>query len=155
MNHRLSFRPIHEEDLAFLARLYATTRAEEMAMVPWTEEQKASFLQMQFDAQHTHYQNHCPDAEFSMVLMDGEPIGRLYLDRREDEHRVVDIALLPEHRGQGLGRALMEDVLAEARAAQKVVRIHVERNNPALRLYDRLGFKEIGDTGVYLLMEAS
>lgn len=87
------------------------------------------------------------------MLSHDRPIGRLYVDRRADEIRVVDIALLPEHRRQGIGSALLENILAEAAAAHKPVRIHVEKFNPALRLYQRLGFHQVRDTGVYFLME--
>ena len=149
----ISFRPITDADLAFLAELYASTRADEMASVPWSQEEKDSFLKMQFDAQHTFYSEQFPDASFDLVLENGEPIGRLYIDRREEEHRLIDIALLPEHRGKGLGGRLMDDVLADAAGAGKMVRIHVEQNNPAMRLYKRLGFRKIEDQGVYDLME--
>ena len=149
----LGFRPIEESDLSFLRELYASTRAQEMAMVPWPEEEKESFLTMQFEAQHQFYKGQFPDAQFDVVLEDGKPIGRLYLDRREDEHRLIDIALLPEHRGRGLGGRLMGDVLDEAASVGKIVRIHVEQNNTAMRLYTRLGFEKIEDQGVYDLME--
>lgn len=149
----LSFRPIREDDQDFLRRLYHSTRAEEMAVVPWPEEQKRIFLDQQFEAQHTFYMEGFTAAEFSILEAEGEPIGRLYLDRREGEHRLIDIALLPEARGQGLGTKLLEDVLAEAGEAGKKVRIHVERFNPALRLYDRLGFRQIEEQGPYFLME--
>lgn len=149
----IDFRPITDDDLPFLRRLYGSTREQEMAVVPWTEEQKEDFLDQQFHAQHTFYQDQFSDAEFSLVLVDGEPAGRLYLDRREDEIRVIDIALSPEHRGQGLGGRLMRDVMDEAGGESKAVRIHVERNNPALRFYDRLGFQYVEDQGPYFLME--
>ena len=142
-----------ESDLPFLRRLYDSTRAAEMEILDWTDAQKEEFLGMQFQAQHTFYQEHFPDAEYSVVEKEGAAIGRLYLDRREDEHRLIDIALLPECRRSGLGGALMEKVLGEAREAGKLVRIHVERNNPAMRLYDRLGFVNVEDQGVYYLME--
>lgn len=149
----LSFRPISEADTDFLARLYASTRADEMAAVPWSEEEKARFLRFQFEAQHRYYHETFRGATFDLVLQAGEPIGRLYLDRREDEHRLIDIALLPEHRGRGLGTALLRQVLDGAAAAGKKVRIHVEYNNPAMRLYRRLGFERVDDQGVYHLME--
>ena len=150
---RVGFRPIEDGDRDFLCRLYASTRAEELAVVDWSEEQKTAFLEQQFEAQHTFYRDTFKNASFDLILVDGEPAGRLYLDPREDELRLIDIALLPEHRGQGLGASLMEDVLAKGQAAGLPVRIHVERNNPALRLYHRLGFTEIEDHGVYYLME--
>ncbi len=149
----LTFRPITEADRPFLRELYASTRAEEVAVVPWSDEEKQAFLLQQFEAQHRFYQEQFPDASFDLVLEDGTPIGRLYLDRRDDEHRVIDIALVPEKRGAGLGRRLMRDVLDEAAGNGKKVRIHVEQNNPAMRLYERLGFSRVEDQGVYWLME--
>jgi ribosomal protein S18 acetylase RimI-like enzyme len=108
---------------------------------------------MQFVAQHKFYMEQFSAADFHIVELHDQPIGRLYVDRREDEIRIIDIALLPEHRNKGIGSALLKDILTEAHAAALPVRIHVERNNPALGLYQRLGFREIGDQGVYLLME--
>lgn len=151
----ISFRPITDEDRDFLARLYASTRAEEMAMVPWDQAEKDQFLAFQFAAQHTFYQDNFKSASFDVILHHGKPIGRLYLDRRHDEHRLIDIALLPEQRGAGLGTQLMDRVLGDAAAEGKKVRIHVEQNNPAMRLYQRLGFRQVEDQGVYQLMEWS
>lgn len=124
-----------------------------MAAVPWSDQEKDDFLRFQFDAQHKYYMQQFPKAAFDLVLLGGEPIGRLYIDRREDEIRLIDIALLPESRGQGLGGAIMQDILAEGEEAGKLVRIHVEHNNPAMRLYLRLGFEKIEEQGVYHLME--
>ncbi|MCP3957821.1 MAG: GNAT family N-acetyltransferase [bacterium] len=146
-------RPITPGDDEFLLRVYASTRADEMAVVPWSEDEKEDFLRFQFDAQHKYYQEHFPRAAFDLILLDGEPIGRLYVDRRDDEIRLIDIALLPESRGGGLGGAIMREILAEGEAAGKLVRIHVEQNNPALKLYRRLGFEQIEEQGVYYLME--
>ena len=149
----VDLRPIRPDDEAFLYRVFAGTREPEMALLGWNEEQKTAFLWMQFQAQHRYYQEHFPAASFDLIVRDNAPVGRLYVDRRDDEIRVIDIALLPEHRRAGIGGALLRDLLAEADRAGKPVRIHVERNNPALRLYERLGFVRIGDTGVYYLME--
>jgi GNAT superfamily N-acetyltransferase len=149
----VTLRPIAAEDLEFLHRLYASTRHDEMRLIDWSDERKESFVRFQFDAQHRYYQEQFPTATFDVVL-DGEiPIGRLYVDRRADEIRLIDIALLPEHRGQGIGGTLMRRTLTEARLAGKPVRIHVERENPARRLYDLLGFQPIEEQGVYDLME--
>src|SRR3954447_9706912 len=136
----LSFRRITDADLPFLGRLYASTRTEELAVKPWSEEQKAVFLQQQFEAQHDHYQRYFQDADFLVIERGGAPIGRLYLWREAREHRIVDIALLPEHRRKGLGEALLRDLLDEAATARKAVTIHVEKFNPAMGLYRRLGF---------------
>jgi ribosomal protein S18 acetylase RimI-like enzyme len=151
----VELRPVRARDLPFLRQVYAGTRAEELAQVPWDDVQKSEFLLMQFDAQHEYYSEQFPDARFDVVLDRGRPVGRLYVDRRADEIRVIDIAFLPESRGKGLGGALLRALLDEAAAAAKPVRIHVEKLNRALRLYRRLGFTEIEDQGVYLLMEWS
>jgi ribosomal protein S18 acetylase RimI-like enzyme len=148
----LTFRPITDADLPFLNRLYASTRTQELAPVPWTEEQKAAFLDMQFTAQHAHYQEHYPGAQWLVIERAGEPVGRLYIVRWTREHRVIDIAFLPAQRGHGLGTALMRDLLDEAAAAGKALSIHVEKDNPALRMYRRLGFVAVEDKGVYDLM---
>ena len=148
----LSFRRIADADLAFLARLYASTRTGELAAVPWSEAEKAAFLDMQFRAQHAHYQQHHPEADWLVTMQDGEDIVRLYIERSPGQHCIIDIAFLPEHRGKGLGAALMRDLLDEAASAGKDMSIHVEKFNPAMRLYLRLGFQTEEDKGVYDLM---
>jgi ribosomal protein S18 acetylase RimI-like enzyme len=147
----LTFRPLGEADLPFLHRVYASTRLDELELVDWSDQDKAAFVDMQFRAQHSHYQQHFPDMAWLVILHAEEPVGRLYLDRKA-EHGIIDITFLPEHRGRGLGTALMRDLLDEAAAAGKAVTIHVEKFNPALRLYQRLGFVKIEDQGVYDLM---
>jgi ribosomal protein S18 acetylase RimI-like enzyme len=146
-------RPIAKDDDALLRRIYASTREEELSVVPWSEDQKAAFLTMQFEAQKAHYDRHYPDAERSVILADDKPAGRLYVDRQPKEIRIIDIALLPEHRGGGIGTRLLQQILTEASTRHLPVRIHVERNNRALSLYRRLGFTPIGENGVYWLME--
>lgn len=149
----VTLRPMSDADLPFLQEVYAGTRADELAQTSWSDEEKQSFVDMQFQAQHSHYQKHFPEAAYQIVEQAGRPIGRLYLDRRPDELRIIDIALLPEKRGGGIGGALMGQILDEAGVTGKPVRIHVERNNPAMHLYDRLGFRKVEDQGVYWLME--
>lgn len=153
----LSFRRITDADLAFLSEVYASTRREELAQVPWTDADKAAFLRWQFDNQHQYYQQYYPNCEFLIIEKQSgaslEPIGRLYIDRWPDQIRLVDIALLPAFRGRGIGRMLMEGILTEGKSTQKRVTIHVEHNNPARRLYDGLGFRHVDTNGVYHLME--
>ncbi len=150
----ISFRPIRPADEPFLSRLYASTRAEEMQqVVQWSEQQKRDFLEMQFQAQHKFYTEQFTDAEFLIVRRRGTSIGRLYTDDRDDEIRLIDIALMPEYRRHGIGGALLRKILQRGQQAAKAVRIHVEKNNPALHLYYRLGFENIEDQGVYYLMQ--
>src|SRR4051812_1889372 len=89
----LTFRPITEADLPFLARLYASTRTEELAVTGWSQQQQQHFLQQQFEAQHAHYQKYYTGSDFLLIERNGVPIGRLYVSRGAEEHRIVDIAL--------------------------------------------------------------
>ena len=152
MAHRL--RPAGPDDRDFLLRVYASTREEELRLVDWSDEQKAAFVEQQFEAQDAYYREHYHPATFDVIEDGGEPIGRLYVARWEDEIRIMDIALLPEHRGHGIGTALLRALLDEAAEAGQRLSIHVELNNPARRLYERLGFAPVEERGVYVLMEA-
>jgi ribosomal protein S18 acetylase RimI-like enzyme len=148
----LSLRPITPSDEPFLARLYASTREQELAQTNWNDEQKAMFCRMQFNAQTTDYQRNYPDASFQIIERDGLAAGRLLVLRSDDKIHVIDIALMPEHRGAGIGTKFLRELQDEAKAAGKPLSIHVEQFNPARRLYDRLGFQQIEEKGVYLLM---
>lgn len=149
----LSVRPTGSGDMAFLADLYASTRMEELAQTNWPEAAKRDFLNQQFLAQHQHYMRHYAGARWLIVECDAAAAGRLYFVHWPREIRIIDIALMPEARGKGFGTALLEDIIDEAISAGKAISIHVDRMNPALSLYRRLGFQEIEDKGVYLLME--
>ena len=149
----LGYRPIADADMQFLFDVYAGTRAEELAATGWPAEMQRLFLQQQFDAQHHHYTVHYPRAEWLVIERGGERIGRLYYEVWPSQIRIIDIALLPEARGAGIGGAVLDDMLAMAAARGKAVSIHVEKNNPAMRLYRRLGFVTVEDKGVYDLME--
>ena len=150
----VAVRPMRdEEDLPFAAALYASTRAEEVAQTGWPAEVQQAFLAQQHEAQHQFYRAQYDGAEWLIVERDGVAIGRLYLVEWTREFRVIDIALVPEARGGGIGGALLADIMGAAAAAGKAVSAHVERNNPALRLYARLGFGLAEDKGVYLLLE--
>jgi ribosomal protein S18 acetylase RimI-like enzyme len=148
----LTFRPITNADRRFLVRVYASTRIDELAATPLTDAQKAAFLEGQFHLQHMHYQKHYPDADWLVTMRAGEDIGRLYVEHWASQHRIIDITFLPEHRGKGYGEALLRDLMDEAAAAGKAVSIHVEKQNPALQLYRRLGFVPEEDKGLYDLM---
>jgi ribosomal protein S18 acetylase RimI-like enzyme len=137
------------EDAAFLLRVYAATRAEELAIVPWTGAERDAFLRQQFAAQDACWGERRPGALRYVIEVGGRRAGRLYVDRTAEEIRIVDIALLPEFRGAGAGTALLRDLLAEGEAAGLPVTIHVERGNRARGLYRRLGFAWVAGAGVY------
>jgi ribosomal protein S18 acetylase RimI-like enzyme len=151
----ITLRPVEDGDERLLREIYASTREDELAVLPWDDEEKAAFLRAQFDAQNAHYRGNYEGATFDVVGVEGAPAGRLYVARWAEEIRIMDIALLPEHRGMGIGTRLLRDLLDEAARSGRRLSIHVEKHNPALRLYERLGFAPVADRGVYLLMEAS
>lgn len=146
-------RPATDDDLPFLEEVYVSTRVEEIAQTGWPPEMQRQFLASQFDAQHRHYRRHYPDGEWLVIEKDGKGLGRLYVEDWPSQVRLIDIALLPEARGTGIGSALIGDLQAHALAAGKPLSIHVERNNPAMALYLRLGFVKIDEHGIYYLME--
>ncbi|MGR9087925.1 MAG: GNAT family N-acetyltransferase [Gammaproteobacteria bacterium] len=149
----ISFRPVGAEDRSFLYKVYVSTRLDELTAVAWNARQKEAFLDMQFNAQQRHYQEHYADAEFLLILLGAQPVGRLYTARRPNEIRIIDISLLPDHRNSGIGSIILNNLIVEARDQMKPLRIHVERSNPAARLYRRLGFVPIGEHGIYSFME--
>lgn len=138
-----------EADLPFLARLYASTREAELAPVPWPEEAKQAFLADQFARQHEHYQRHYAGADFLIIERAGEPVGRVYVYRSPGEIRLMEISLLEGHRGQGLGTALLAELIDESERSGADLTLHVEADNPAVRLYHRHGFEHREDRGVY------
>ncbi|WP_415922248.1 GNAT family N-acetyltransferase [Tateyamaria sp. SN6-1] len=151
--HGVAYRDLGSDDMPFLVQLYRSTREAELARTPWDEAQKQAFIEMQFNAQHEHYQKHYPDAQWLVVEQNQSPIGRLYLERWEKEHRIIDIALIPDVRGQGIGADILSDLMDDAAAdGGKGIGIHVEKANPAMSLYRRLGFSVVEDKGVYDLL---
>ena len=149
----IGLRAITLTDEPFLFAVYANTRADELAQVDWSAEQKESFLRMQFEAQARYYTGNYPGAEFQVILLKDKPIGRLYVHRAQSGIRIMDIAILPEYRGRGIGSQLLNEILEEAQLNNLPVSIHVERMNPAMHLYERLGFYIIEERGIYFLME--
>jgi ribosomal protein S18 acetylase RimI-like enzyme len=148
-----ALRPALPEDESLQLEVYASTRADELSLVPWTAEEKLAFVQMQFNAQRQHYMQYYPDAQWLIIMREDLPAGRLIVDRAGAEIVLMDIALLPPYRNQGIGTALIRDLLDEAQHTGRPVRLHVEFFNPAMGLYERLGFTRIGESGVYFEME--
>lgn len=149
----VTLRPIRPEDRDLLCRIYGSTRTEELAPVPWTDAQKDAFVRQQFEAQTAYWDEQYPDAERSIIEIDGTPAGRFYVVRWPRETRLVDIALLPPFRRRGAGTELIRRLFSEAAASERSVTIHVEIFNPARALYERLGFVSKGERGMYVLME--
>ena len=146
-------RRVADADRAFLLDLYASVREPELAQVWWDASAKRAFIAQQFAAQDAHYRRHYDGATLDVIEVDGEPAGRLYVHRGPRDIRIMDIALIPPFRGRGIGSGLLRALIAEAEVSARTLSIHVEMNNPARRLYERLGFRPAGEHGVYVLME--
>jgi ribosomal protein S18 acetylase RimI-like enzyme len=148
----VTLRPVVAADEPLLFEIYASTRAEEMAMVPWPREQQEAFVRMQFAAQQEHYPKLHPDADHDIIMLNGRPVGRLYVARTKDYIEIMDITLLPQDRNLGVGTGLIESLMEES-SASRPLRIYVETFNSSLRLFERLGFRAVEEEGIYRLME--
>jgi ribosomal protein S18 acetylase RimI-like enzyme len=158
VNHRLahmtiSLRPFRPEDQEFLFKLYAGTRQQEISAWGWNSAQQEAFLRMQFTAQQKSYAMTYADAEHNIVVLDAVPIGRIMVMREREAALLVDISLLPEYRGRGIGGGLIRDLIEQCAKDRAAVRLQVLKTNPAARLYERLGFGKTGEDGLYFQME--
>lgn len=150
---KISFRKVNEIDFPFLRKVYRSTREEELSRSGMSEGDKSRFIELQFNAQHAHYSQAYKDAEFDLILLDDLPAGRLYIWRTESQIRIMDIALLTDFQGKGIGTNILRSIIQESEKTDKKISLHVEYYNPAVRLYERLGFKKVDDTGIYFYME--
>jgi GNAT superfamily N-acetyltransferase len=153
MERSITLRFSTPDDHEFLFAVYASTRAEELSLWGWDDNQKRAFLEMQFRAQSQQYGLCYPQADGSIILFNDHPVGRLLVDRAGPDITLVDIALLPEFRKRGIGTGLIQSLLQEATGAKKNVALQVLRGSAAARLYERLGFTMVNEDGVYLEMK--
>jgi ribosomal protein S18 acetylase RimI-like enzyme len=154
-NPRISLRAVSPEDKGFLLKLYASTRQGEMEAWGWAAPQKEAFIRMQYGAREQSYESAYPGAERRIILIGKYPAGATIVFRDPTEIRLVDISLLPEHRGRGVGAKLIGELIAEAANASVPLRLSVLRGNRAAGLYERLGFVTTGEDDMYLQMERS
>jgi len=152
-DEQITLRPVTEADDAFIFNCYASTRAQELAQVPWSPEQKEAFVKMQYTAQKQHYAAEAPQASHDIIYVDAIPVGRIFLDRRQDALHILDITVLPQHRNHGIGSLLLRRLLDETGKLGKPVTIYVESFNPSVRFFERLGFQKDHEKGFHLLMK--
>lgn len=148
----LGLRVAAPSDRSFLLGLYGSTREDELAVVPWSDDEKAAFVEMQFDAQDRAYREAYPEGEFLVVLENGDAVGRLSVGRLPGELRLIDVIVAPASRGRGIGTALVQWLVERADRDGLALTLHVEPWNPARRLYERLGFESIEVRGIYEFM---
>src|SRR5687767_10039287 len=138
-----SLRSETDQDRPFLISLYAETRADEMAMVPWNEDLKRVFVESQFDAQRAHYHEQFPHATFDVVLSKGDPVGRLYVLRNPDQIRILDLHIANGRRAHGIGTHFIDLLKTEAATAGLPLRVYLEVTSPYIALFERRGFTAI------------
>src|SRR5258708_11190517 len=157
IEEKITLRPVQDADDGFLLSVYTSTRTDELSLVPWSPEQKDAFVRMQFTAQKEHYAARYPAASHDIIILEGtaSPVGRLYLDRGAEVFHILDITILPQHRKAGTGSFLLRQIMAEAGECGKPVTIYVESFNPALGLFERLGFQKDREEGLHFLMKWS
>lgn len=151
----VSFRPVEAQDEQLLLDLYASTRAQELALTGWDQAQQELFVGMQYRAQQAHYTSHYPKAQHVVILVKDQAIGRVYVADKGDEIRILDMTILPDHRNLGIGTGILRGAMKESDQLQRCLTINVERDNPSLALFDRLGFQPAEDDGYRYLMRYS
>ncbi|WP_066506555.1 GNAT family N-acetyltransferase [Abyssisolibacter fermentans] len=149
---KISFRPIVDEDIGILYEIYRSTRVDEIGIASWDYKEREEFLQKQFNMQHIQYMANYKSGVFNIILYNKEPIGRLYVNRRKDDMRIIDIAFLKEFRNKGIGTQILNNLIRESEEMKVPLSLHVEYYNFARGWYERCGFKQEGETGVYIFM---
>ncbi len=150
----LLLRPVTPDDDDFLREVYASTREAELAMVPWDAAMKAAFIQHQFTAQLAHYREKNPAAEHSVILFGDRRVGRLYFNRGEEFHHILDVTVLPAFRGHGIGGLLLENLVSEADEKGKKLSVYVETISPrSQRFFENFGFVAVSESGIHRRLE--
>ena len=149
----ISTRLVTPDDDQFLRRVYKSSRGDDLRGLQWDEDRIDEFLEMQYDAERKFFENDYRKATNQIVALDGEPAGRLIIERREHEIRCVDLSLLPQHRNQGVGTFIINTLQSEATAANLPLRLQVIRFNRAVNLFERMGFVRTSETGTHFQME--
>lgn len=149
----IRLRPVEEKDHAFIEAVFRTTREAELNLTTWNEYQKSAFISMQSAAQAADYKSKCPGARFRIVTYNNKDAGRIYTCETETGIRLLDITLLPKFRNKGIGSYLLQQLIERSNKTQKILSLHVELSNPALKLYQRLGFVPLTNDGRHYYME--
>lgn len=149
----IQLRPELKNDAAFIETVYRSTREAELNLTNWTEQQKAAFTLMQSMAQLSEYKTKFPGAAFDVIIFNKKSAGRFYTWENDMEIRLIDITLLSQFRGKGIGTQILRDLIKRSDKVQKKISLHVDPIGPALHLYLRLGFVHIKNNGRHYYME--
>jgi ribosomal protein S18 acetylase RimI-like enzyme len=151
----ISFKTISPSDQSFIEKLYRSTREKELSITNWPEDQKQRFCIMQSIAQEADYKKNYKDASYQLILYKNKAAGRLYLWETDKEIHIIDISLLPEFQGKGIGRQILTDIIQSAKEKNKIVALRVVPDNPAKKLYEKLGFNTISKEATRDYMECN
>jgi len=143
----ITLRPVTDEDREFLLSVYAAGREVELSLVPWDDAMKRTFIEHQYKAQDDHYRAYYKNATHDVILADGMPVGRLYLERTNKQIAILDIGVLPEFRMQGIATEMVHRLQEEARGHSALIRIYIESFNSADKLFTELGFEMVENDG--------
>jgi len=149
----IQLRPVEEKDTAFIEAVYRTTREAELNLTNWSEHQKNAFISMQAAAQHAEYKAKFPNVKFQVIIYNKKSAGRFYTAENENEIRLMEMTILPEFRGKGIAKELLQQSIERSNKIQKKLSCHVEASNPILKFYQRLGFVHLKNNGRYFYME--
>jgi ribosomal protein S18 acetylase RimI-like enzyme len=150
----LRLRPETPDDQAFRFRLFCDSRPPEWYAVAIEPAIREQVMRMQFEAQTKTYASRFPRARFDIIELEGEPVGRIVVNRPGVMVHVVDHAIVPALRNRGLGTSIMRTLMDEAAMAGLPVRLKVaDANDPSLKLYLRLGFEPIETAPFYIELE--
>ena len=149
----ITFKTIEDKDQSFIEKVYRGTREKELLFTYLTEAQKTNFILMQLKAQLADYKMNYEGATYQIIVYNKKSVGRLYLWETENNIRVLDISLLPEYQGRGIGTEILSNIIMSAKLKNKLVSLHVAKNNPAKNLYLRLGFKKNSEDLMNYYME--
>ena len=152
---KITFRVIHDRDQSFLKALYADSRAWEFELAHWSDKARDEFLNRQFETQDQVYKSTFIGAVHRIIQLDGIDIGRLIVNRKDDLLHIIDLSILSSHQGRGIGSDILKSLINEAQGGKVPVMLSVEKGNPAINLYCRLGFRQIGFSGQHISMKWS
>ena len=153
INQRIILRPVAPEEEIFWKEVFFDSVRAHFSILNLAEYQLSALLEMQYAAQKADYGKNYPKAENDLILYDGAPAGRVILTTERGDLHLVDIVVLSKYRNLGIGTEILNWLFERSRQTKMPVRFSVERNNRAFRLYERLGFKIVGEMPAHFQME--
>jgi len=149
-----TLRIARNEDTPFLSALFFERNAPRFASLGWDDLQLRSILQMQYRARAKGYAEQFADLK-DFVILDSkqQPIGELLLHEAAGEIRIVDVCISSSKQGRGVATRLLRELQQEAIVKEATITLRVDHENPARRLYQRLGFQKITGDALQIEMQ--